>query len=97
VYWGRWAGTAGDVGPLSATAVGWIEGGTHGYLPGGPELLLGQSRATGLIELQDATREQRDPRYVLAVLEAQVQTIAAAALPDGMSEQRRLEGPAEAA
>ena len=27
VYWGRWADSAGSVGPFSATAVAWIEGG----------------------------------------------------------------------
>ena len=29
VYWGRWADSVGNVGPFSATAVGWIEGGSH--------------------------------------------------------------------
>lgn len=29
VYWARWADTAGNVGPFSATAVGWVEGGSH--------------------------------------------------------------------
>src|SRR5206468_1628916 len=29
VYWGRWADSAGNVGPFSATAVAWIEGGSH--------------------------------------------------------------------
>ena len=29
VYWARWADSTGNVGPFSATAVGWIEGGTH--------------------------------------------------------------------
>lgn len=29
VYWARWADTAGNVGPFSATAVGWVESGSH--------------------------------------------------------------------
>jgi hypothetical protein len=28
VYWGRWADSTGNVGPFSATAVGWVEGGS---------------------------------------------------------------------
>ena len=35
VYWGRWADSSGNVGPFSATAAGWIEGGSHRLLPGG--------------------------------------------------------------
>ncbi len=33
VYWARWADSAGNVGPFSATAVGWIEGGSHHLMP----------------------------------------------------------------
>jgi hypothetical protein len=29
VYWGRWADAAGNVGPFSATASAWVEGGSH--------------------------------------------------------------------
>jgi hypothetical protein len=31
VYWARWADSTGNVGPFSATAAAWIEGGN--YLP----------------------------------------------------------------
>ncbi|HQY87088.1 MAG TPA: hypothetical protein PK402_00420 [Tepidisphaeraceae bacterium] len=29
VYWARWADSLGNVGPFSAPAVGWVEGGSH--------------------------------------------------------------------
>lgn len=35
VYWARWAGSAGDVGPFSGPAAGWVEGGSAAHLPGG--------------------------------------------------------------
>ncbi len=29
VYWARWADATGEVGPMSAAAAGWVEGGSH--------------------------------------------------------------------
>ena len=98
VYWGRWADSTGNVGPFSATAVAWIEGGSHHFLPGGQFVTR---NAPPLLE--DATAPgpaERDPTYSVAVLDAQYETLNAAAVappalpaPAGR-EPRQLEGPA---
>ncbi|MFT3786528.1 MAG: hypothetical protein QM770_10225 [Tepidisphaeraceae bacterium] len=69
VYWGRWADAAGNVGPFSATAVGWIEGGSH-HLHMGPD--LGRKRAPVLyVEKQRAGIESQPAAAVVALMEAQ--------------------------
>ncbi|HLL88384.1 MAG TPA: hypothetical protein VK324_03690, partial [Tepidisphaeraceae bacterium] len=98
---------AGDVGPLSATCVGWIEGGTDRCLPGGPGMRFGLDAKQ--IPILDVTAEPapaaaRERTYVVAVLEAQVRSLmphapaAAAELPGPAERQRRrLEGPVDEA
>ena len=106
VYWARWADAAGNVGPFSATAVGWVEGGSTHNLPGAPAMKLGNFHSPILPMMQDAeqptTPAGRDPSYHVAVLDAQyeyfnpqeVETTEAAALPaPSEREPRRLEGP----
>src|SRR5436190_18184440 len=105
VYWGRWADSAGNVGPFSATAVGWIEGGTNALLPGGPGLafggMLGGPKPVPILEDAAAPGPAgRERTYVVAVLEAQYQTmhpqqVAATQLPapPAAPEPRQLEGP----
>ncbi|HEV7298138.1 MAG TPA: hypothetical protein VGN72_02155 [Tepidisphaeraceae bacterium] len=97
VYWARWADSVGNVGPFSATAVGWIEGATHHYMPtpthNRPQLMTTDPTATG-----PATRDQR---YIVAVLETidrafVANDVKASALPAPTTrEPRQLEGPTE--
>jgi hypothetical protein len=91
------------VGPFSATAVGWIEGGSHYALPGGVGAAVpGARKPVRELEVRsDAGPARRDRTFVVAVLEAQYQSFGPcdavrAALPapaDG--EMRRIEGPIE--
>jgi len=96
VYWGRWADAAGNVGPFSVTAIGWIEGGSH-HLMGAPR--PGAWKAPPVLE--DARvpgPAGQDRTYIVAVLDAQFQSMQPQrmmeALPDETREPRQLEGPA---
>src|SRR5205085_2414541 len=104
VYWGRWADSVGNVGPFSATAVGWIEGGVHHSLPGGvgvaPFGEFGSRKPVPILEdLREPGPPQRERTYVVAVLEAQYrsihpQDIETPSLPGPEErEQRQLEAP----
>jgi len=99
VYWARWADSTGNVGPFSATAVGWIEGGTH-HMRLAPA--LGGAKSVPLLEDAAAPGPVgRDPTYSVAVLDAQYECLNPqdAALPslpapaNAEPEPRRLEGP----
>jgi hypothetical protein len=72
VYWARWADSTGNVGPFSATAAAWIEGGN--YLPSLP-LTMGAFGAPQPLKILDQARAanwpDRDPIYRTALLEAQ--------------------------
>jgi hypothetical protein len=69
VYWGRWADAAGNVGPFSATAVGWIEGGSH-HLHMAPDFF--KQRAPELdVEQQRAGIASQPAAAVVALMEAQ--------------------------
>jgi hypothetical protein len=106
VYWARWADSSGDVGPFSATAVAWIEGGSHQHLPGGTGMGrfgLGTPQPPRLIE--DATPAGpagRERKYFVALVEAQYESMnarrvveASPALPEPRErEPRQIEGPA---
>ncbi len=112
VYWARWADSVGNVGPFSATAAAWIEGGSQSWLPGSARVAM-----PGALEvknpmpiLQDATTTGpagREQAYIVAVLEAQFQSLnpqqieaqfVAAALPAPTErETRQIEGPASEA
>ena len=105
LYWGRWAGSGsgpGNVGPFSATAAGWIEGGTHGYLPGGLGLRIadfGRDQQK-LIDAEPKLPANREEKYSVAVLEVHYQSFQASpapapALEHEQREQRQLEGPVE--
>jgi len=101
VYWGRWADSTGNVGPFSATAVGWIEGGSAHYLPGGIGASVPGMRKLAPM-LQDAAEPAgRGETVRVLVLEAQYQsyqqTIVDAApqlpAPTEREPRRQLEGP----
>lgn len=104
LYWGRWADSAGGVGPFSATCAGWIEGGNHNYLPGSLAMHIGREMPK-LLEPQPALPAQREERYRVAVLEMHCQSFLAhlagmqpmqRELPIAEEhEQRQLPAPAE--
>ena len=95
VYWARWADAAGEVGPFSATAVGWVEGGAHL-----PALAFG-AEPLKLVDPVAADREGRDATIFVTVLDARYAQIngmhAMPSLPEPPSERpaepRQLEGP----
>jgi hypothetical protein len=108
VYWGRWADSSGAVGPFSATAAAWIEGGSHHYLPGGIGLKsigkFGQQAPPLLEDVTAAGPAGRDVTIRVAVIEAQYESMNARqvaepspALPAPpqreQGEQLQLEGP----
>lgn len=72
VYWGRWADSAGNVGPFSSTAVGWIEGGTH-HLMGGarPGFDMPKMIDVSPDSLQDRAQIEHGTTVYVALLEAQ--------------------------
>ena len=107
VYWARWADSSGDVGPFSATAAAWIEGGSHQMLPGGVGVggfgALGAKRQPPMIEDATATGPAgRERKFFVAVVEAQYDSMnprrvaaPSAALPEPRErEPRQIEGPA---
>lgn len=74
VYWARWADSSGNVGPFSATAVGWTEGGSH-HLMGmaGPGLKLPKMIDISSMETvgeADETRH-RHSTVIVALMETQ--------------------------
>lgn len=107
VYWGRWADSMGSVGPFSATAAAWIEGGIHALLPGGTGITLGALSGRQAVPiLEDATATPggpvtREAKYRVALLEVQYQSferqdVVAPALPAPDSHPaRQLEGPSQ--
>ena len=106
VYWARWADSAGNVGPFSATAVGWIEGGNisaPGCITGGSKLISREFE-----KMDSSTTPAMDTKYSVAVIEAHYLsfehrnlvnknvTIHTNALPDQTNNQaKNLEGPVE--
>jgi hypothetical protein len=101
VYWGRWADSSGEVGPFSATAVAWIEGGSQSHLPGAMGMTLGLGLDTQpQPQLVDATAgralpgpDERDVTYRVAVMEVQVQSMQPSLPATPHREVRQLEGP----
>jgi hypothetical protein len=100
VYWGRWADLSGEVGPFSATAVAWIEGGLHGHLPGGMKMTFGGLGEKPRPQLMDAAAsralpgpDDRDVTYRVAVMEVQVQAMQELTEATPHREARQLEGP----
>ena len=98
VYWGRWADSLGNVGPFSATAVAWIEGGSHAFLPGGVGMAIrsplpGSHKPVPVFEGETQTNA-REQKYSIAVLDAQFESLH----PQRQIEatpQRQLQGPTE--
>jgi hypothetical protein len=71
VYWGRWADSTGEVGPFSATAVAWMEGGSRACLPGAQRMALGSYQPAPLLEQGKITGPaERGTTYRIAVIEA---------------------------
>ncbi|HVT89365.1 MAG TPA: hypothetical protein VHD56_10970 [Tepidisphaeraceae bacterium] len=101
VYWARWADNDGNVGPFSATAAAWTEGGSHAHLPGGIGIQFEQMNGPKPVrEIEDARPtgpEGRSETYRVALLQVQIESFgvqANAALPEPQEQQRRqLEGP----
>jgi hypothetical protein len=95
VYWGRWADSTGNVGPFSATAVAWIEGGSTN-LPG-QALVNGFKPAPMLPDANGPERRERDAIYRVVMLEAQVQSFGPQMVPalPHQSEMKQLEAPRE--
>jgi hypothetical protein len=104
VYWGRWADSSGEVGPISATCVAWVEGGTDRFLPGGAGMVysgLGSPKSIPILE--DATMPgaggpaNREPIYRIAILEVQQQSLRGPEIsePPLPPLPRQIEGPAE--
>jgi hypothetical protein len=87
VYWGRWADSAGALGPFSATAVAWIEGGSHRRLA--PAFGLGRVPVPVLEDARPPGPEGRGANYRVAVIEAQFYGYQMQDLPP------QLAGPAE--
>lgn len=84
VYWARWADSSGAVGPFSATATAWIEGGSHHLaLPA-----LGSTKPIRLIE-DAAAPAGRSETYRVAVLQVQYESLAPQVV-----DPPRLPGPA---
>src|SRR4051794_6592589 len=86
VYWGRWADSQGNVGPFSATAVAWIEGGAHRSLPGAPSLPFGiGARQVPILDVeQPAKSAEQNPKYLIAVLEAKYASLAPQPVPPAL-------------
>lgn len=103
VYWARWADSAGNVGPFSATAVAWIEGGTIHHL-GVPKITM-KNDAPLLEDARTAKVNQRDNHYAIAVIEAHylsfaeppVETETPALEAPVMRETKQLEAPSREA
>jgi hypothetical protein len=102
VYWARWADSVGNVGPFSATAAAWIEGGSHACLPGGVGISLpGINSPKAVREIEDGTipaKVDRHEKYSVAVLEVRYGQMSAeqiaAVLPSPVTpETRQLEAP----
>ena len=80
LYWGRWADSAGNVGPFSETAVAWTEGGSHRNLPGAPAFALeglrnGPKPVKILEDASGVGRVDRDESYTVALLEVRYGTM----------------------
>lgn len=67
VYWARWADSTGNVGPFSATAVGWIEGGWHAQLDAARP---GEQRTTLIDMTDDMHAPEQQTTVVVALFEA---------------------------
>lgn len=78
VYWGRWADSAGNVGPFSTTVEGWIEGGQMTRLA--PQLPAGPPKIEQ-IDVQRVKMEDQERIVWVAIGEAQMATMN----PNGMN------------
>jgi hypothetical protein len=91
VYWGRWADSSGNVGPFSATAVAWIEGGSSHSLPGGIGMVVPGARQPAAL-LEEANPPGRRAQTIsVLVMEAQYQSFHPQQVPQAAPQ---LQGPA---
>ena len=99
VYWARWADSAGNVGPFSATAVGWIEGGSH-YRKIKPNFNHAPEPLRVTVGTPSTPGNVASETVIVALLAAAGQSGGdgeSRVLPDAASSQRRqLVGPADA-
>jgi hypothetical protein len=96
VYWGRWADSMGNVGPFSATAVGWVEGASMHRMGIDTGNMIGGYKRAPLLEEATAPAGREQTISVL-VMEAQYQSLHPQMVVQPMpaiagSEARRLEG-----
>jgi len=96
LYWGRWADSAGAVGPFSATCAGWIEGGSHHFLPGGLGMQIAEFGKPQAQLIDPPALPPREEKYSVAVLEVHYQSFVPTIiqLPEPQGDTRQLEGPA---
>jgi hypothetical protein len=76
IYWARWADAAGNVGPFSATAVGWIEGGSHHLMGPG---FRPQDRPQIIDVSRKMIQDERQAMVVVALMETQQRALPMAA------------------
>jgi hypothetical protein len=101
IYWGRWADSMGNVGPFSATAVGWIEGGCGRSLPGGTGMAFGMNaKQIPILEIEQPAEEERPrPQYSVEVLQARYAALNPAAMEQikALPSQEQVEAAERAA
>jgi hypothetical protein len=72
IYWARWADAAGNVGPFSATAVGWIEGGSHHLMGPG---LREQDRPQIIDVSRKRIEDERQGMVIVALMQTQPRSL----------------------
>jgi hypothetical protein len=72
IYWARWADAAGNVGPFSATAVGWIEGGSHHLMGPG---LREQDRPQIIDVSRKMIEDERQGMVIVALMQTQPRSL----------------------
>ena len=103
IYWARWADSAGNTGPFSATAVGWIEGGNISS----PGQIIGGGRPQPRLHVEGDPNQsiQMDQTFAVALLEAHYQSFTVQQIqPENpklevtvVKETKQIEGPVEEA
>jgi hypothetical protein len=91
LYWGRWADSTGETGPFCNTCVGWIEGGSHAWLPGGVKPVIGDLGAKQPAKMIEQFTDNREVTIRVAVMEVQRQAMMPSTVVEGT---KQLEGPA---
>jgi hypothetical protein len=98
IYWARWADAQGNVSPMSSTAVGWIEGGSH-HLIG----LMTPAREREMLKVEIGEPRmhrqlvERDATMVMALIESGEHNATQAATRELPAPANEREAQAEAA